>query len=137
MTAQVISLSAVRRALPPRSRTPLADATRTLVFVPISVWRARRAARQAAQPRPQERPAEVERLARARLLIGALPRGPYLVRSTARGAGQRCALCSGAIPPAECASRTEGLRPGASGVRMMDLHPACLRALQIVSTELG
>ncbi len=133
MTAQVISLQAVRLALPPRTRPPLQDAARTLVFVPIGVWRAQRSARRGAQPRP----ADVERLARARLLIGALPRGPYLVRSAGRGVGQRCALCATPIPPADCASRAEGLRPGFKGVRLMDLHPSCLRALQVVSAELG
>lgn len=137
MTAQVISLQAVRRALPPRSRTTAGDGTRTLVFVPIGVWRAQRAARRNAATRPVDRPAELERLARARLLIGALPRGPYLVRATARGAGQRCALCGAPLVHADFASRTEGLRPGFNGVRSMDLHPACLRALQVTSTELG
>jgi hypothetical protein len=90
MTAQVISLQAVRLALPPRTRPPLQDAARTLVFVPIGVWRA-----------------------------------------------QRCALCATPIPPADRASRAEGLRPGFKGVRRMDLHPPCLRALQVVSAELG
>jgi hypothetical protein len=137
MTAQVISLQAVRRAQPPRTNAPAADGTRTLVFVPIGVWRAQRAAPRNAVTRPAGRPAELERLARARLLIGALPRGPYLVRSTTRGVGQRCALCGAPLVNAEYASRTEGLRPGFNGVRLMDLHPACLRALQVTSTELG
>jgi hypothetical protein len=138
MSAHVISLSAVRRAQPPRPRVPPPDGTRTLVFVPISVWRsARVGARPAPNARPADRPLQLERLARARLLIGAVPRGPYLVRSTGRGNNQRCSLCGAPIVPAECASRAEGLRPGATGVRLLELHPACLRALQIVSTELG
>jgi hypothetical protein len=137
MTAEVISLQAVRRALPPRPNAPAGDGTRTLVFVPIGVWRAQRAARRSAVARPVDRPGDLERLARTRLLVGALPRGPYLVRESARGTGQRCALCGAPLVSAAYASRTEGLRPGLNGVRLMDLHPACLRALQVVSTELG
>jgi hypothetical protein len=137
VTAQVISLLAVRRALPPRTKTPVAEATRTLVFVPIGVWRARRTTQRGALSHPTRRPAELERLARARLLIGALPRGPYFVRSTAFGAYQRCALCGAPVAGTEHASRVEGLKAGFNGLRTMDLHPACLRALQLVSTELA
>jgi hypothetical protein len=84
MSAQVISLLAVRRALPPRARPHTPDSTRTLVFVPIGVWRARRSTLHGTLSHPTRRPAELERLARARLLIGALPRGRCAARRSPR-----------------------------------------------------
>jgi hypothetical protein len=130
MSATVISLLAARRARAPSVRPGPPPDARTVVFVPAGFWRAPRSPARVL-PGPAFAAAhEVLRLARARLLVGALPHGPYRVRATPAGEFERCAVCGGPVARSDAAVRAEAAKASAGGVREFGAHPGCVRALE-------